>query len=112
MFYQICLAFIILSTEVLADEEKYCVTCKALIKDAINYYGQNISTVTESSLTTTTSSLCRKYYIGFEEVICRILLQVNASDLLKALQTGVSIDTICEKGGVCNNNDYYRQRII
>ncbi|EYC03092.1 hypothetical protein Y032_0096g2933 [Ancylostoma ceylanicum] len=81
--------------------EEYCITCKAMMADCEQLFDDDFSSVTEEELTATTSSLCGKYYMGFEEVICSILCEVNAHDLLNALRDDVSIGTICEKGGVC-----------
>ncbi|WKX88782.1 hypothetical protein Q1695_008424 [Nippostrongylus brasiliensis] len=84
-----------------ASDDEYCVMCKKMMADCRRLFDDDFSSVHEEQLMLTTTSLCGKYYIGFEEVICRILCQVNASDLLDALRDDVSIVTICEKGGVC-----------
>ncbi|KAL6732803.1 hypothetical protein Aduo_003523 [Ancylostoma duodenale] len=81
--------------------DEYCVSCKAMMADCEQLFDDDFSSVTEGELTSMTLSLCGKYYVGFEEAICRILCQVNAHDLLNALRDDVSILTICEKGGVC-----------
>ncbi|ETN86096.1 hypothetical protein NECAME_06069, partial [Necator americanus] len=60
-----------------ASDEEYCTTCKEMMADCEQIFDDDFSSVTEDELTSTTSSLCGKYYIGFEEVICRILCQVR-----------------------------------
>ncbi|KHJ93721.1 hypothetical protein OESDEN_06360 [Oesophagostomum dentatum] len=59
------------------SEEEYCIACRAMMEDCIALFEEDFSSVTEQELTAMTSSLCGKYFVGFEEVICRILCQLH-----------------------------------
>ncbi|CAJ0596258.1 unnamed protein product [Cylicocyclus nassatus] len=59
-------------------DEEYCTTCQAMMTNCMEIYDDDFSSITEAEILSTMSSLCGKYFIGFEEVICRMLCQASA----------------------------------